>query len=113
LPGIVETRATELHVRDGRWTGELSGEHMSGEAKARAVRNLAARFDLALWDSYAYGNSIADLPMLDSVGHRMAVNPRTRLRRIARNEGWPSCDWKEIVATTPEREQQLAPRTAR
>jgi HAD superfamily hydrolase (TIGR01490 family) len=114
LPGIVETCATELSVgNDGRWTGALSGEHMTGATKARAVRDFAARFDLALWDSYAYGNSIADVPMLNSVGHRVAVNPGMRLQRVAHNEGWQSCKWKEIAATALARAPQLTPRTAR
>ena len=102
LPGPVEICATDLEARGGRWTGRLSGEHMSGDAKARAIRTLAARFDLALWDSHAYGNSITDLPMLDSVGHRVAVNPSGRLRHIARREGWQSCDWAEPVARSAE-----------
>ena len=87
---------------------------MSGEAKARAIRGLAARFGLALWDSYAYGNSVSDLPMLDSVGHRVAVNPRSRLRRIARSEGWQSCDWaKPAAGVADTRTRQLSPKEAR
>ena len=103
LPGPAEVRATHLEAVGGRWTGRLVGEHMSGDAKARAVRALAARFDLSLWDSYAYGNSISDLPMLDAVGRRVAVNPPSRLARIAHGEGWPVCNWKESARrmTTP------------
>ncbi len=114
LPGPVETYATDLEARGGYWTGRPAGECMSGEAKARAVRSLAARFGLALWDSYAYGNSITDLPMLDSVGHRVAVNPSSRLRRIARREGWRTCDWAEpVVASADESARRLSPKAAR
>ncbi|HXX46480.1 MAG TPA: HAD-IB family hydrolase [Candidatus Acidoferrales bacterium] len=112
LPGPVEVRATRLEANAGYWTGRLAGEHMSGEAKARVVRDLAARFCLSLWDSYAYGNSISDLPMLDSVGRRVAVNPPTRLARIARGEGWPSCDWRESAAGV-RLPRQLTAREAR
>ncbi|HXQ24950.1 MAG TPA: HAD family hydrolase [Candidatus Acidoferrales bacterium] len=113
LPGPIEVCATELEVRDGRWTGRLAGEHMSGQAKARTVRSVAARFGLSLWESYAYGNSITDLPMLDSVGHPVAVNPPARLRRIARSEGWPSCDLANRSAGSASRPHQLSPREAR
>jgi HAD superfamily hydrolase (TIGR01490 family) len=114
LPGAAEVCATELEVSGGRWTGRIATEHMSGEAKARAVRSLAERFGLALWDSYAYGNSVADLPMLDSVGHRVAVNPPPRLRRIARNEVWQSCDWPPLAtAGTASRPRQLSRKEAR
>lgn len=101
LPGPVEVAATALEARDGCWTGRIAGEHMSGEAKGRAVRSLAARFGLALWESYAYGNSVSDLPMLDSVGRRVAVNPRAGLRRIVRRELWESCAWREPPAAIP------------
>ena len=111
LPGPVEVCATELEVRSASWTGRLVSGHMSGEAKARTVRGLAARFGLSLWESYAYGNSVSDLPMLDSVGHPVAVNPPARLRRIARSEGWPSCDWTFPCATSAPR--HLSPRAAR
>ncbi len=112
LAGPVEVRATRLETSAGRWTGRLVGEHMSGEAKARAVRDLAAQFGLSLWDSYAYGNSISDLPMLDSVGRRVAVNPPARLARIARSEGWPACNWRESAAGARP-PLQLAAREAR
>jgi HAD superfamily hydrolase (TIGR01490 family) len=112
LSGSVEVCATEVEARDGRWTGRITGEHVTGEAKSRAIRNLAARFELSLWDSYAYGNSVSDLPMLDSVGHRMAVNAAARLRRIACNEGWQSCDWNATGAS-PVCARGFAHRTAR
>jgi HAD superfamily hydrolase (TIGR01490 family) len=114
LPGPVEICATDLEARGGYWTGRLAGERMSGEAKARDVRSLAARFGLALWDSYAYGNSIADLPMLDSVGHRVAVNPSGRLGGIARRERWQCCDWAEaVVANANAPARRLSPKAAR
>lgn len=96
-----EAIATEIEACEGHWTGNISGRHMSGEEKARAIRRVAARFGLSLWESYAYGNSARDLPMLDSVGHRVAVNPPLRLRHIARSEGWQSCVWNErLIAPT-------------
>ena len=105
LPGTIEACATELEACDGRWTGRLAGEHLRGEAKARALRRLAARYDLDLAESYAYGNCLADLPMLEAVGHPVAVNPEIGLERIAssedeiRNRGgaprdWRVCKWK-------------------
>jgi HAD superfamily hydrolase (TIGR01490 family) len=94
LPGRPEVHATQLEVADGRWTGNVRGPHMSGQEKACAIRTLAGRFGLSLWDSYAYGNSTSDLPMLDTVGRRVAANPSARLRRIAGSEGWPAVDWK-------------------
>jgi alcohol-forming fatty acyl-CoA reductase len=113
LPGPIEACATELETHDGRWTGRLAGEHLRGEAKARAVRRLAAGHDLDLGESYAYGNCLADLPMLEAVGHPVAVNPELGLERIACSEGgnrggtsrdWRVCKWK---TTEPSRHQHL------
>jgi HAD superfamily hydrolase (TIGR01490 family) len=101
LPGPVDVRATEVEIRDGCWTGRLARSHLRGSAKARAVRNLAAECGLSLWDSYAYGNSTSDLPMLDSVGRRFAVNPHAGLRRIAASEGWPTYEWRTLASGRP------------
>jgi len=110
LPGPIEACASELEARDGRWTGRLAGEHLRGEAKAQAVRRLAARHELDLAESYAYGNCLADLPMLEEVGHPVAVNPELGLERIASSEGeirnrgaaardWRVCAWKKTEAS--------------
>lgn len=102
LPGHIEVIATELEVCDGYWTGRLAGEHMSGKAKCRAVRALAEQRGLRLELSYAYGDQIADLPMLEAVGHPLAVNPAARLRRIARKRGWPVFNWRVLAAADRE-----------
>jgi HAD superfamily hydrolase (TIGR01490 family) len=110
----LEVRATELESFGGSWTGWLVGEHVRGEAKARAVRALAARHGLDLSESYAYGNSLADLPMLESVGCPVAVNPRAGLERIACSDTdtrrWQVCTWKESPSASAGAERrQLCP----
>jgi phosphoserine phosphatase len=37
----------------------------------------------------AYSDPVTDLPMLEAVGHRHAVNPDRALRRVAQQRGWP------------------------
>lgn len=39
--------------------------------------------------SYVYADSIYDLPLLEAVGHPVAVCPEERLASIARQRGWP------------------------
>ncbi|MCF4119411.1 HAD-IB family hydrolase [Antribacter sp. KLBMP9083] len=75
--------------RDGFYTGRLMGDLMHGAAKGQAVRELAKREDLDLTGSYAYGDSLNDLPMMHSVGHPCPINPDGRLRRHAQEVGWP------------------------
>lgn len=98
----IQICATELEVRNGRWTGSVSGKHRSGETKASAVRALALHHALDLSRSFAYGNGIADLPMLAAVGNPCAVNPSARLERAALVRDWEICDWKEVLAPAPQ-----------
>ncbi len=98
---LVQTCATELEHREGRWTGEVRGEPVCGPAKARALERLAAEYQLDLLRSYAYGDSWSDCWMLKRVGHPAAVNPSVRLARLARRRGWPVLRW-----ALPESPQQ-------
>jgi phosphoserine phosphatase len=101
--------ATRLKERNGRWTGEILGEPMVGEAKARVVAALAAEMHLDLSQCWAYGNSAEDRWMLAAVGNPVAMNPTWELRRIARKRGW------RIWRTTDrvQRTQNLLPQTER
>lgn len=72
---------------DGRYTGRMAF-YASGEGKADAIRALAARNGIDLADSYAYSDSATDLPMLEAVGHPVAVNPDRALGRVARDRDW-------------------------
>jgi len=75
-------------IRDGVYTGEVEVP-MIGEAKAHAVRRLAAERGLDLGRSYAYGDHLSDLPILRCVGHPVQVGGDEALTVIARTEGWP------------------------
>ena len=72
---------------EGRYTGRMA-YYAYGPAKAAAVRRLAEgeRIDLAI--STAYSDSVTDVPMLEAVGHPVAVNPDRALARVARERGW-------------------------
>ena len=81
--------ATRLKERNGKWTGEILGEPMFGEAKARVVCALAEEMSLDLSQCWAYGDGAEDRWMLAAVGHPVVMNPAFPLARIARKEGWP------------------------
>src|SRR5580704_13737266 len=86
-------RATRLEMSAGSWTGRIVGEAMFGEAKARAIRRIAAELDLDLQRCFAYGDSANDKWMLDAVGRPAAVNPSNDLARIARRNDWVVLLW--------------------
>jgi HAD superfamily hydrolase (TIGR01490 family) len=79
---------TVCEVQDGHYTGRAS-RALHAEAKAEALRELAAREDFDLSACTAYSDSHTDLPFLEAVGHPVAVNPDRELRRAARDRGWP------------------------
>jgi phosphoserine phosphatase len=95
LPCPAEIHATELEVLGRHWSGSLAGSHMSGETKGRAIRVIAAQRNLALAQSFAYGNEMADLAMLEAVGHPVAVNPSLRLAIQTRRRAWSICRWRQ------------------
>ena len=95
--GVDDFIATRPEVDDaGRYTGEVEF-YAQGPAKADAVRRLAERLDLDLPGSWAYSDSGTDLPMLDAVGHPVAVNPDRELRRAAEVRGWPIREFENPV----------------
>ena len=69
-------------------TGELVGDPLHGKAKRRAVKKLAEERGIGLGKSWAYSDSVNDLPMLSAVGNAVAVNPDAQLRRYAVAAGW-------------------------
>ena len=73
---------------DGKYTGEMDGPFVYGRGKVEAMRRFAERHDIDMAASYAYSDSVSDLPMLRSVGHAVVVNPDAELLEIARQEGW-------------------------
>jgi fatty acyl-CoA reductase len=113
----IEVCATELEFVAGSsrvWNGRIAGEHMSGGAKFRAVAELAARYGIDLSRSYAYGDSVSDLQMLEAVGNAVAVNPTRRLASVARKRGWQSCMWEKTAGEIPSiTARQLASRVTR
>jgi hypothetical protein len=88
--------ATRARIVDGRYTGELEF-YAYGAAKADAIRSLADRIGIDLEGSYAYTDSITDLPMLEAVGHPVAVNPDRDLRREAEARSWDIRDFRRPV----------------
>ena len=77
---------TRAEVADGRYTGRLRGEPCYGPGKMLRLDTAALPIDLRT--SYAYADSSSDLPVLEAVGHPVAVRPDKRLRAVAEERGW-------------------------
>lgn len=85
--------APTLVLRDGRFTGDLDGPPVGSAEKVNRIRAYAETHGIDLSASYAYGDSIADVPMLESVGHPSVVNADRRLSDVAQRREWPALTW--------------------
>jgi HAD superfamily hydrolase (TIGR01490 family) len=94
VSGVIATRA-QVGI-DNRYTGSLEF-YAYGEQKAEAMRELARKHGIDLDASYAYSDSITDLPMLEAVGHPVAVNPDRELRKAAEDRGWEIRNFRRPV----------------
>ncbi len=79
-------------MAEGRYTGDLDGPLAHGAHKAERVAALAGESGLELRASFAYTDSINDLPLLELVGNPVAVNPDRALSAEARRREWPILD---------------------
>src|SRR5215216_1819943 len=88
--GLDAVIATEYARSDeGLYTGGLAGDFVWGPGKLRAVRAWSAEHDVDVRRSWAYSDSIYDVPLLSAVAHATAINPDPRLRVFATFRRWP------------------------
>lgn len=102
---------TEAKIVDGRYSGELV-RYAYGPAKADAIRELALERDIDLDASYAYSDSVTDLPMMELVGHPVAVNPDRPLLRIANEREWEVVRFEKPVRLRDRLPMPTATQTA-
>jgi HAD superfamily hydrolase (TIGR01490 family) len=86
--GIAHQLYTDLVVRDGRFTGEVTRPVCYGRGKIFWAERFASTHGIDLRASYFYTDSITDLPVLERVGNPRVVNPDPRLKREAQRRGW-------------------------
>ena len=113
--GIPNAIGTRPRVEDGKYTGELEF-YCYGEGKRVAIQKEAAEHGIDLSESYAYSDSVTDLPMLEAVGHPHAVNPDKELRAVAGEREWPVLEFTNPISVRRrlrERGAELADRGAR
>ncbi len=98
--GIDDVLCTELEVRDGKFTGVIRGEPCWGEGKRKAAGAWCKRHKLRLDNAWFYSDAMEDLPLLEAVGHPVAVNPSDALEDHARAEGWPAFHFRSRASAS-------------
>lgn len=87
--GVADTVGTPLVVQEGRLTGACELPVCQGQGKvSRLERYLGSDGGLQWSESYAYADSLSDLPLLERVGHPVAVYPDRELAAHAQANGW-------------------------
>jgi HAD superfamily hydrolase (TIGR01490 family) len=81
---------------EGNLTGRFEGPFVYGAGKVEAMEAFAAEHRIDLTESFAYSDSLSDLPMLRAVGHPVVVNPDPALAEVAREEGWQTMRFERL-----------------
>ncbi len=82
---------------DGKYSGTIE-MYAYGSGKADAIKDLAREDGIDLASSFAYSDSATDVPMMEIVGHPVAVNPDAELRKIATERGWEIREFESPVS---------------
>lgn len=77
--------ANQLDFCDGKLTGEVKGEIIDGQAKARLLRELAGKEGISLQQVIAVGDGANDLPMLSIAGLGIAFHAKPIVKQQAQH----------------------------
>jgi HAD superfamily hydrolase (TIGR01490 family) len=92
--GIDHVVCSELELDStGKLTGRIIEPLCYAEGKLERARRLATVHEFDLAEATFYSDSITDLPLLAAVKFPQVVNPDARLRRTAKQRGWPVLAW--------------------
>ncbi len=78
--------STEFEVDGDVFTGNVQRFLASKSDKLAAISGLESTHTLS--ESFAFGDSEADIEMLESVEHAFPTNPSSKLREVATIKGW-------------------------
>ncbi len=80
--------ASKLEFEDDKTSGGFLGEPAFGKEKLKKVLKKTEELGLNLADCAFYSDSIHDSPLLEAVGFPVAVNPDSKLKRLALKKNW-------------------------
>ena len=88
--GVSHVIGTKLEVVDGTYTGKVVKPVCFGQNKAKLLQQFLRQNGLKidLSSSFAYADSISDVPLLKLVGNPVATYPDKGLRQFAEDNKW-------------------------
>lgn len=87
--GVDAILATEPELRNGRYTGKITGTACFREGKVTCLNEWLQQHPYDPREASFYSDSHNDLPLLNMVGKPVAVDPDDTLRAAAVERGWP------------------------
>ena len=93
--GITDYIGTELETCDGVFTGKPAGTFPGNNGKIYHLGRFCERYGIDSSEVAAYGDSVNDIPLLESVGTAFAVSPSPALRKHAEIRNWQILDWQD------------------
>lgn len=100
--GVDDMLATEPELKDGRYTGDVSGTPCFREGKVTRLTQWLQETGFNLEHSWFYSDSHNDLPLLELVPNPVAVNPDETLNQHATTKQWPIIYLKVATSSSPE-----------
>lgn len=86
--GVDHLIAVNPEVKEGRYTGRVSGIPSYREGKVTRLEKWLEDQDLTMEGAWFYSDSHNDLPLLEIVEHPVAVDPDDTLREVAKERQW-------------------------
>ena len=86
--GVDNLIAVNPEVREGRYTGRVSGIPSYREGKVTRLNQWLEQQDISIDGAWFYSDSHNDLPLLEKIDHPVAVDPDDTLRSIAEERQW-------------------------
>lgn len=83
---------TDIFYKDDKVYTKNAINHVNGQQKTLKVYEALDGHQIDWENSYAYGDSFSDMPVLELVGNPVAVRPEEKLRSLANARGWEVMD---------------------
>lgn len=90
--GFPHTICSQSEMLDGVPTGEITGIPAYQEGKVQNLLIWQLDHEISLDDSWAYSDSLNDIPIMEKTDHPVAVTPDPALRKYAMLKGWRIMD---------------------
>jgi HAD superfamily hydrolase (TIGR01490 family) len=90
--GFHHTICSQSEMLNGVPTGEITGIPAYQDGKVQNLLVWQLDNAASLEDSWAYGDSINDIPVMEKTEHPVAVTPDLALRKYAMLKGWRIMD---------------------